>query len=275
MGFGLALATAAWHGADSEVSGTGLVAEDLALQRRLSHLETDLALERYERQVLAQELASLSASMVALPASESGDHESSSSNPRKLRANASGNDAANDRLADEILERLPDATPQSLQAFEQFLRQQQFDRFVAVGLAPGQAQAIMQREEELEMEVLRARYAATQSGATPQEVAEITPLVLLRAEFGDAEYAKYLEARGRRTSVSVRDVLRSSPAEIAGLKPGDEIVAYNGRRVFDMNELDALTYQATAGGMVPLQVIRDGQSIEFYVTAGPIGISAP
>jgi hypothetical protein len=267
---------AIWQGTGAEFSGTGLVVEDVApLQLRLSDLETSLALERYERQALARELENLGASMAALPARVSGDHEDSGTDPRELRANAAGNDAANDRFADGILERLPDGTPQSLQALEQFVRQQRFDRFVAAGIASGQAQAIMQREEELEMEVLRARYAATQSRATPQEVAKITPLALLRTELGDTEYAKYLEARGRRPSVTVREVLRSSPAEIAGLKPGDEIVASNGRRVFDMNELDALTYQATAGAMVPLQVIRDGQSIEFYVAAGPIGIGAP
>jgi hypothetical protein len=267
---------AVWQGTGAEFSRAGLVAEDVAsLQRRLSDLETSLALERYERQTLARELESLGASMAALAARVSGDHEDSGSDPREFRANAAGKDAANDRFVDGILERLPDGTPQSTQAFEQSMRQQRFDRFVAAGMAPGQAQAIMQREEELEMEMLRARYAAMQSGSTPQEVAKITPLALLRAELGDTEYAKYLEARGRRPSVSVRKVLRSSPVQIAGLKPGDEIVAYNGQRVFDMNELDALTYQATAGAMVPLQVIRDGQSIEFYVAAGPLGISTP
>jgi serine protease Do len=98
-------------------------------------------------------------------------------------------------------------------------------------------------------------------------------LALLRNELGDTDYAQYLEARGRTTSISVREVLKSSPAEIGGLMPGDEIVAYNGKRVFDMSELTALTYETEAGTTVPLEVMRDGRSIRIHVEAGPIGIS--
>jgi serine protease Do len=72
----------------------------------------------------------------------------------------------------------------------------------------------------------------------------------------------------------VRQVVENSQAEFAGVKSGDEIVAYNGQRVFDMNELAALIQQAEAGESVPLEMIRDGRLIQVYVDAGPIGINS-
>lgn len=255
IAIGLGFGVGYWQGTSSERIGSGLVVEDRApLERRLSDLETSLALERYERQALADEFEDFRDSRAAQPAP------------------GFGGDDGSEPLAEQIPARVPDRMPQSPEELDQLLRQQQVDRFVAAGIASGRAQAILQREEEIEMEVLRARYAATQSGASTQEVAGITPLALLRGELGDTEYAQYLDARGRATSVRVREVLKSSPAEVAGLKPGDEIVAYNGQRVFDMNELTALTFQTRTGTTVPLELIRDGQSIQIYVEAGPVGI---
>jgi hypothetical protein len=275
VGISVSLGAAYRHGVGNEPIGSNLAVEDrVPLERRLSELETSLALERYERQALADELDSLRDSMSELPARTFGDDQEPRSEPWERLATASGEGDGNEPLADQIRERLPDGRPMSHEALEQFIAQQQFDRFVAAGLAPHRAQAIMQREAELEMEVLRARHAATQSGATPQEVANITPLVLLRSELGNTEYAQYLDARGRRTSISVREVLRNSPAEIAGLKPGDEIMTYNGQRAIDLNELTALSYEAESGTPVPLELIRDGQPIQIYVEAGPLGIRA-
>jgi S1-C subfamily serine protease len=67
-------------------------------------------------------------------------------------------------------------------------------------------------------------------------------------------------------------VLGSSPAEQAGLQPGDEVVAYAGKRVFDMSDLNGLTYEGTAGELVAVEVLRDGQPVQVYVPRGPIGI---
>ncbi len=270
VGFGVAslLGAAPECCVDSEGENLG------PFEQRLNELETALALERYERQVLADEFAGLRGSMAALRVHSASDDERSRSDPQPRFATASVGDDRSGAPTDRTPELFPDSMPRNSHALDQFLLQQQFDRFVAAGIAPGRAQAIMQREENLEMEVLRARHAATQSGASPQEVANITPLALLRTELGDTDYPKYLEARGRRTSVSVREVLKDSPAAIAGLQPGDEVVAYDGQRVFEMKELTALSYEATAGTTVALQVIRDGQSIQVYVAAGPIGISA-
>jgi S1-C subfamily serine protease len=68
-------------------------------------------------------------------------------------------------------------------------------------------------------------------------------------------------------------VLQNSPAQAVGLQPGDEIIAYNGKRVFDIGELTGLTNALRPGETVALEIERDGQPIQFFVESGPIGIS--
>jgi S1-C subfamily serine protease len=70
----------------------------------------------------------------------------------------------------------------------------------------------------------------------------------------------------------VRNVLASSPAESSGLQPGDEIVAYDGQRVFDMRELNALTLEGTPGESVVVDVRRADQNVQLVMPRGPIGI---
>lgn len=273
IGVGVGISFAWWQGfgAANEDFGAGIAVEDRApLERRLSELETSLALERYERQSLADELEALRVTVAARAADADGGARG---DPRERIASLLESGNTDSPVAERIRERFPDGLPQSRDEIERMMEQRQIDRFVAAGLAPDRAQWIMQREDELAMEVLQARYAAAQNGASEQEVQQIGTAQLLRKELGDAEYEKYLAGQGRPTSINVRDVLTNSPAQSAGLRAGDEIVAYNGQRVFDINELNDLTYQAKPGGTVALQVIRDGQTMQVYVDSGPIGIS--
>jgi membrane-associated protease RseP (regulator of RpoE activity) len=90
---------------------------------------------------------------------------------------------------------------------------------------------------------------------------------------GDAEYEKYLTATGRPTQVQVMDVYASSNAEKSGLKPGDQIVSYAGTRVFEMNELNALTRQGTPGESVTVEVKRNGQTVQVQVPRGMLGVT--
>jgi S1-C subfamily serine protease len=74
--------------------------------------------------------------------------------------------------------------------------------------------------------------------------------------------------------VRVMDVLATSAAERSGLRAGDEIVSYNGKRVFDPRELNTMTSQTAAGGSVTVEVNRDGQTMQVTVPAGPLGVTA-
>jgi hypothetical protein len=274
VGIGVGLGFAVWQGAGRSGADpdSGFSFEERApLERRLSELETSLALERYERQALADELDALKVSVSAMPATAA--NADAPGNPRdRIAAFLDPNNEGNP-IADRIRERFPNGVPQTPEEIEQFTRQRQLDRFVGAGLSLERAQWILQREDELQMEVLQSRYEAAQNGASPEEVANLNTASVMRQELGDTDYEKYLQGQGRPTSVNVRDVLTNSPAQSAGLKAGDQIVAYNGRRVFDMNELNELTNEARPGATVALEVVRDGQPMQVYVQSGPIGIS--
>jgi membrane-associated protease RseP (regulator of RpoE activity) len=146
------------------------------------------------------------------------------------------------------------------------------EALIAAGFAPDRAEWIAQRTSELRMQALQAQYDAAREGKPPTPGQGFGGDSTLRAELGDADYERYLQALGRPTSVPVQGVLASSPAERSGLKPGDEVVAYNGKRVFDMRELNALTLEGTAGESIAVSVRRDGQTIQLTLPRGPLGI---
>lgn len=143
------------------------------------------------------------------------------------------------------------------------------EQLVAAGFAPDRADWINRRSQELRMEALQAQYEARRAGSPePAGLGESA----LRAELGDADYERFLSAMGRSTTVNVAGVLASSPAERAGLMPGDEIVAYNGQRIFDIAELNELTLGGATGESVVVDVRRNGQTLQLVLPRGPIGI---
>ena len=146
------------------------------------------------------------------------------------------------------------------------------DMLIKAGFAPDRAEWIVQRESELQMDSMQAMFDARQSGERPDR-SRLDPDQALRAELGDVEYEQYLEANGRSTAVAVGSVLESSPGQRAGLQSGDQIVGYNGQRVFSYGELSEQTMSATPGQAVVVDIVRDGVPMQVVVDAGPIGIS--
>jgi S1-C subfamily serine protease len=96
---------------------------------------------------------------------------------------------------------------------------------------------------------------------------------MLRAEIGDAEYEQYRQANGWPTVVEVAAILESSPAQQAGLQAGDQIVSYNGTRVFDIGELNRFTMGSDPGGTVVVDIVRDGIPMQVVLPSGPIGVT--
>lgn len=148
------------------------------------------------------------------------------------------------------------------------------ERLIEAGFLPGRAAQIVQREAQLQMESLQARYEAERSG-NPVEWwrGRDSSSSSLRNELGDTDYARYLEANNRATSVSISSVIESSPAAAAGLLPGDEIVRYDGQRVFSMTELTQQTMNGTSGENVAVDIMRDGIQMQVVMPRGPFGIS--
>ena len=68
--------------------------------------------------------------------------------------------------------------------------------------------------------------------------------------------------------VLVTDVQSATPAEKAGLKPGDVIVEYAGKPVAHPRELQALVERTKIDGKESLVVVRDGKRITLHVAPG-------
>jgi hypothetical protein len=232
------------------------VAGDPAATARLAALEDAFQAEVDQRVVLEERVAELAAQLEAL-----GQRPARSGGPPKFPGG--GPDPAT--IAEARQRFLRDAGARGEQAERRFAEQ-----LVANGFAPDRAEWIIRRTEELRMQALQAQYDARRGGR-PAEMGEGEQT--LRAELGETDYERYVEASGRQTTIPVRDVLASSPAERSGLQPGDEIVAYAGKRVFDMGELNALTFQGTPGESVVVEVRRDGQNVQVVLPRGPLGIT--
>jgi hypothetical protein len=225
---------------------------------RLTALESALAVEAQQRTVLEQRVEELAAQLEEL------GQRPAPAGPRGLAGPGGGPpDAATIAQARERFQR--DAGARNEEAARRFN-----ERLVAAGFAPDRAAWIIRRTEELRMEALQAQYDAQRSG---RPVESRAGLQTLRSELGDADYERYLQADGRPAAIPVRDVLASSPAERSGLKPGDEILSYGGKRVFDMPELNSLTLEGTPGESIVVEVRRGGQNVQVVIPRGPLGIT--
>jgi serine protease Do len=79
-----------------------------------------------------------------------------------------------------------------------------------------------------------------------------------------------LKAYHATEGVFVQDVAEGGPAEKAGLKPGDIIVAVNGKAVRDGTELVNTVSSTPVGTALELTVLRGGQRINYRVTVGDL-----
>ncbi len=68
----------------------------------------------------------------------------------------------------------------------------------------------------------------------------------------------------------VADVTAGSPAEKGGMKRGDLIVAYNGKKVDDSSTLPTLVAATPIGKTVPVEVIRNGKTSTLEVTVSKL-----
>ncbi len=147
-------------------------------------------------------------------------------------------------------------------------RQQQL---VDGGFDPSRAAWMAERESELQIEVTNEH-----DGTMPLDHLETRLLArqALRAEIGDYEYEHYLAATGQSTAVAVMQVIPESPAAIGGLQVGDEIIDYDGERVFNVLELSDASGSDRPGDSVIVNIERDGIPMQLVLPRGALGISA-
>ena len=85
----------------------------------------------------------------------------------------------------------------------------------------------------------------------------------------DGNYAKAL-GRKDASGVLVTEVGADTPAEDAGIKPGDLIVGYNGRKVEDMQTLRLDISNTSPGKAVEFELIRNGKERSLDVVLGDL-----
>ena len=83
------------------------------------------------------------------------------------------------------------------------------------------------------------------------------------------ELAKALD-RNETTGALVSDVVQGGPADKAGLKRGDVILAYDGKDVGEPRDLPRLVAATPVGKTVPIKLSRDGKAITADVRVGEL-----
>jgi predicted metalloprotease with PDZ domain len=241
--------------ATSAIDSADYFDQSAAIDDRILALEAAVAEERNARQLLEDEMQVLYTEI------------------EQLSDQRSASDARDEqRLADssEIRERIEGFRQRRNGGGEA----SRVARLIESGVAPDRAEWLLQRESELQMEAMQARFDARRSG---DPVNPFDPSLnsnsALRAEIGDTEYEQYLQANNRPTAVSIGNVLESSPAQSVGLQQGDQIVNYDGNRVFNVSDLNQQTMLGEPGEAVVVDFTRDGMPMQVVLPRGPIGVS--
>ncbi len=81
----------------------------------------------------------------------------------------------------------------------------------------------------------------------------------------DATIAKHLNVKVREGSL-VRLVMPNSPADKAGVEPGDVILKLNGQAIIDPASLQGVVEQLTVGKSYPLEILREGKKQTLTTT---------
>lgn len=147
-------------------------------------------------------------------------------------------------------------------------------RMVEGGFSEDEARRILEKESEAAFKSLQATWDAQRKGDPVNLLdASNSPQAILRSDIGDDAYARYLESQGQPTAIRITQVMSGSPGSSIGLQAGDELVTYNGQRVFDVMDLRNQTMQGEPGEDVVIEVDRDGMRLQLTVPRGPIGFT--
>ncbi len=244
------------HG-ESDYAAGGFDA-DAPLEARVAALERALSGERDARFVLEEQLHGLYAEL------ERFDSPEMTELLRTLAENGQAREQA----------RLQQAGRRDRGARMQDRENIRVELLVRGGFTEERAKQILEFEDETRMAALQAEYDARRNGKSfnPWEWASDYQ-ARLRERLGDAEYEKYLTAAGGQASVTVREVIGESPANRAGLRPGDRILSYDGERVFGMNDLKSMAFSGDPGEDVIVDIERNGQRMQLVLPRGPLGIT--
>jgi hypothetical protein len=231
---------------------------DAPLEARIAALERAVSGEREARRVLEEQLHGLYAELERFDSPEMNELLGTLAESSQAREQA----------------RLQRAARRERGARLQDREDMRLGQLVAGGFTEGRAREVLEFEDEIRMAALQAEFEARQKGEdfNPWDWAS-NYQAGLRERLGDADYEKYLTAQGGQAAVTVREVIGSSPANRAGLRPGDQILSYDGKRVFSMNELRSMAFDGDPGEDVIVDIERNGQRMQLVLPRGPMGIT--
>ena len=231
---------------------------DAGLDERLQRLEQMLADEREARIALEDTLAMLFEDLERLEGA--GD-----------RAVADLETAAESERQARAAER---RTSRNEADWMRSYQERRVSSLIEGGFSEDEARRVLRLESEASFKAMQLAWEAQRSGEAVDFVGNAdNPQAILRAEMGDDAFARYLEAQGQPTSVRITQVFSGSPGNSAGLQPGDELVSYNGERVFNVMDLRSGTMKGQPGEDVVIEIDRDGVRMQLTVPRGPIGIT--
>ena len=231
---------------------------DSRLDARLQHLEQMLAEEREARIALEDTLAMLFEDLERLEGA--GD-----------RAVADLQVAAESERQGRAAER---RTSRNEADWMRSYQERRVSSLIEGGFSEDEARRVLQLESEASFKAMQLAWEAQRSGEAVDFMGNANnPQAILRDEMGDDAFARYLEAQGQPTSVRITQVFSGSPGNSAGLQPGDELVSYNGERVFNVMDLRSGTMKGQPGEDVVIEIDRDGVRMQLTVPRGPIGIT--
>ena len=238
--------------------GSDELEADTSLDERLQDLEQALAEEREARLALEDTLAMLFEELDRL---EGTDERAAA----RLQAAAE-----NERQARAVERRERRNEADWMRSYQE----RRGAMLVEGGFSDEEARRALEQESEASFKAMQLAWEAQRNGEAIDVMDVMSnPQSILRAEMGDDAYARYLEAQGQPTAIRITQVLGGSPGNSAGLKPGDELVSYNGERVFNVMELRNGTMQGQPGEDVVIEIERDGVRMQLTLPRGPIGIT--
>lgn len=224
------------------------LASDAASVARLTE---ELSRERTDRVELEEQIAALEALLAERALAEDAEPVAGGETGSDAEADASGENASQ-----------PD--------------QGWFDRdaLAGAGFAPDEidwVRELFERAVTARLELEDARLREGQGNALNALRDELALEQTLRAEFGDEGFDAVRFAMNEENRVILTDLLESSAGFQSGIRPGDEVISYDGQRIFRPRDLKLLIATGERDQPVEMRLLRDGEVVRVFVPRGPIG----
>lgn len=230
----------------------------------LAALSQQLEQETLARQQLEREVATLGKRLAGL---------AGSANPATSATSANNVEVDTVPATHPTADAAPEATAQP-PATAWFNQQALID----AGMSTTEAEQLKTHFEQLELEKLYLRDQAIREGWSGakryrEEYQKLEAKASnIKQTLGDDAYDAYLFAAGQANRIAVQSVLSGSAASLAGMQSGDQVIRYDGERIYNGQDLRDATTQGDTSESVSIEILRDKQVMQFYVPRGPLGI---